>query len=648
MSQAPEMIRACANVLRPPEDISPSEFAAKYRYLNPVTTAVGGLWSNDVFPYLIAIMDAVQLALNLGKNLVMMKSGQGGGSEAIINALLWLRLRIAGPFLYMISKDDLAKEFSRERFDYAMKTCPPIQEIALCGRGSGATIHVKRFVNGKLVIIGGQSSLNIISTPYPVVIIDEFDSIPESPDGGDFLAKAENRMEAFAAFGPTILIAFAHPTTKDRGAGKLYYEKSDQRRGFISCPHCDGSFWLDYENDVKVIAEGSETMAIAEQNPKRYHHFVPCCGAELSDAQRWLQIRKGVRQEITIPAEQAARMTYVGVHFNSFYAPHRSLEWLAGQMIQGFDSPTVMKEKVNKVLGDVHTVSTQETTQDQWRACIVTPQSDDDPEAYYLGEVPPGVQFLTAGQDSGSRQLHWAVWGWGIERDEDNLPWWCGWLIDAGVVEHEHVESIEASHLRVFDQVLYQRLWPQGDSHIQLRYGYHDEGWCPVAIYEYCRGNRGRAYPCMGDAVDDKSTRAPHRWGRSPRWLVNGREITDKLIKRALLNTYLLKIDFFSLVGKTFHTKDRIRTRLTLPRDIERVPGFLKQSSAEYLTMDGKKQVWAHRGEEHFSDCNIYAYAASINARVFKRERTKKEEPKQQNQHHPGKAQGGGWQIGRD
>ena len=59
MELAPEVAKAAAEVLRPPEDLAPSEFAARYRYLKQGTTFSPGRWSNEVFPYLVSIMDAI-------------------------------------------------------------------------------------------------------------------------------------------------------------------------------------------------------------------------------------------------------------------------------------------------------------------------------------------------------------------------------------------------------------------------------------------------------------------------------------------------------------------------------------------------------------------------------------------------------------
>jgi len=246
-----EEVLSYSRAIRPVEEMTPSEFAERYRNLKEGTTAKPGRWSNKYFPHLTDVMDCILEALQAGKTgVVLMKSGQSGGSEAMICVLAWLLYQFPGPILYLISTDIIAREFGKDRFSYLIRNCKPITKKALIGKGSGETIHAKRFTDGKIAIFGGGSISKLESIPYRFVFLDEVDSLKaemnrHSTKLGDPIKTAEIRTDSYR--GETLIIAFAHPTTKAGGAGKLYYEKSDQRRAFINCPHCDGEFWLSPE-----------------------------------------------------------------------------------------------------------------------------------------------------------------------------------------------------------------------------------------------------------------------------------------------------------------------------------------------------------------------------------------------------------------
>ena len=613
----PAMASACATALRPPEDMLPSEFAERYRYLKQGTTERPGLWSNDVFPYLVGIMDAGAEAIRTGKRgLVVMKSGQGGGSEAIINLLMWLLYQYPGPMLYLISKDDLAREFSRERFSYINKTCEPIRRKVLTGRGSGELIQVKRYVDAKLAILGGRSVLNMQSLPYRVVIVDEHDSLQEEIAGsGDLMKIIEIRVDAFT--GPTLIVSFAHPTIKDRGVGRLYEESSDQRRGHVVCPHCDEEFWLQWEH-VKAIPLEKETQSQADRIAARYRYFAPCCGAEISDAQRF-QMCRNVKQKSLLSKEDAESKSWIGVHFSQLYMSNKTLAFLAREYIDGLGDEAVMRVFFNKRLGEVYNPVVTETTQDSWRSLIVIRRSEDDLEAYRLGQVPPGVQMLTAGQDSSSTELHYSVWGWGYVRNTAGEIELCGWLIDYGVyVRDPKSYTLEAVNLAVFDQSLYRKTFPRtnGEGYLTLWQGYHDAGWQPIGPMQYARRWRGRAVPCKGDArTDSDMTKSPPvRMGSPISWKIGDQVFEDKSIRLAVLNTYLLKLQLFGLVGRRVEVPGQplpeIRTRLNLPLDLG--DDWIKQSASEYLTSNKKQRIWKSRGPNHYSDTNVYAFAAAV------------------------------------
>ncbi len=612
-------LRAFVDALRPVEEMLPSEFAERYRDLKEGTTDKPGSWSNDYAPYLVAIMDAIDEALRTGKRgVVLMKAAQGGGSEAIINVVAWLLYQHPGPILYLISTDDIAREFGKDRFSHLIRTCPPLTRKAFIGKSAGETILVKRFTDGKLAVYGGGSVNKIQSVPYRFVIIDEVDSLKaemgRSGQDGDPRKVAEMRTSAFK--GETLIIAFAHPTTRDQGAGELYYELSDQRRAFIQCPHCDQEFWLDPEC-IRVLPPEGQSIEEARRNPSAYRFVTPCCGCELSDGQRYAALGKRPPQKSTLAPEEAAKKEWIGLHFGALCYLHWPMDRIAKEIIQGIDNPAIERVVVNKVHGDVYREKIEKTTEEQWRRLIVLPRGPTDTRAYLLGQVPPEVRFLTAGQDSRATELHWSVWGWGLVLTSAATRVLCGWLIDYGVIERDPPsQALVHADLIGFDALLYDRRFPRlggkaEERGLGVEKGLHDCGWQPTGVYEYCLGWIGRALPVRGRAVDERSTLPVISEGPSPSWNVGREKFSDKRLREVHLNTFKLKVQWFGLAAGSFEAMGgERRPFLHLPRDVG--DDIVAQLASEFLTVQKRKKVWKHKGPNHWSDTALYAFGAAL------------------------------------
>ena len=89
--------RKALESLMPPEDLTVSEWAEKYRMLDSKTSALPGPWRNEMTPYLVGIMDA--LLDYETEEIVLCKASQLGGTEAILNALGYIIQQDPSPTL---------------------------------------------------------------------------------------------------------------------------------------------------------------------------------------------------------------------------------------------------------------------------------------------------------------------------------------------------------------------------------------------------------------------------------------------------------------------------------------------------------------------------------------------------------------------
>ena len=80
-----QYIKEAMRQLKPPEDLSVSEWADKYRMLDSKTSAMPGPWRNDKTPYLKDVMD--ELRNYETEEIIFCKCTQVGGTESIQNMI---------------------------------------------------------------------------------------------------------------------------------------------------------------------------------------------------------------------------------------------------------------------------------------------------------------------------------------------------------------------------------------------------------------------------------------------------------------------------------------------------------------------------------------------------------------------------------
>lgn len=630
----PDLLRAWSAAWRPLERLSPSVFAETYRSLKEGTTARPGRFSFEGFEPLRPIADAEAEAIDAGRKFVFMKPTQIGGSEIMVGNTAWLATYFPGPILYLISKDDVAKEFARDRFQPLVTTCEPLAKKHLGGKANGEQTAVKRLVDGKITIAGGKSVLNLQTLPARHVRVDEADSLTAQFAGaGDSIMLAERRLDAFALFGKTSFAAWAHPSAKKHGVARLYYQLSDQRRGFVPCPHCATWFWLDPKFLVVRAREGQSPHEAA-RDETCYVYVAPCCGTELTDAER-LAAAKESEQRSTLPPAIARSKPYIGCHTSHLY--FRPLVEIARDVIRGLDDPATALVVRNKVFGDVEDEKhdQEELGAEEWRRLALP---EGAPGAFALEEVPPEVQFLTAGQDSRLDQLHWTIWGWGHVRSSVGELVLVGWLVAYGIEPGPREIDARATHLSAGDLVPFDEIFsrPWGTRALKVVQAYHDEGWEADAVHDYTRAAKRarRAVSSKGLSTTSRSATAPVTVKKGTPYKSAGRDLEDPNGTVARLNTYKLKVALSARCSRRFTDEHGVeRASLVLPHDVG--DDLLEQlASEEEVEVKGVK-VWRlkaadeekkrPRAPNHYWDCAIMSYAAATQHAAFAGRRTQQE-----------------------
>ena len=636
----PEVIaRSIAKLVEPVPDLDPSEWAERFRVLSEDESEVSGPWRNSFIPCLAGCMDAAREAIDTGKlGVALLKPAQMGGTDQALNVLGWGSERLPGNVLYLTATDDVATEVARKRIDPLIQGCEPLRGALISHRGSGKKGHIRRFPRGTWTVAGSQTPTPFESTPRRIVIVDEVDRC-RLIGGADPVETARTRTQAYR--GPTLIYALGHPTTADRGIGALYYNDSDQRRGFVPCPFCERWFWLDWDAQVTVRPRGKEPLERARMNPSRYVWVTPCCKQDLTDPKRWSAARD-VEQRSTLSPEAAALKLWIGIHISQFLVPGKLLEEFVALEIAARDRPTKMRVFQNKVKGDVDRGKSEAATIDDWRAAVIV-RGEGKPPIYRRGEVPTWVQRLTAAVDLRKTEAHWSVFGWGILIDKKRWRHFIGALVAHGEIELPGARRpIIAADLAELDGAIFDRGWERvdGSGSLHVRVGAIDSGWRPAPVYEYClrrlqRGARCVVRPCKGYKEEPTSEDDANLWTFGAPVsveLAGGKLLRDPRMKLFRINTHDAKDDISAMVRTELALGGGVESRqLWLPEDVG--DDFLQHCVAERpepVSLDGTVLAWKSHGRpNHYFDTVVYNYALGRSLEPMMGYRTKGEQDEQ-------------------
>ena len=114
-------------MLRPPPQLTVSEWAERHRMLGSRASAEPGPWRTSRTPYLKDVMDALS-AVHPARRVVFMKGAQVGATESGNNWLGYIMHHVPAPALAVQPTVELAKRFSRQCIDSLLEETPALRE----------------------------------------------------------------------------------------------------------------------------------------------------------------------------------------------------------------------------------------------------------------------------------------------------------------------------------------------------------------------------------------------------------------------------------------------------------------------------------------------------------------------------------------
>ena len=140
-----DMLVELSSILQPPERLTVSQWAEKYRYVNNRGSYVG-YWKNSTTPYMIEPMDMLSSPIHDG--VIMAAPAQCGKTDALI--VNWTGFSIHGDPMDMLiinPTSAMSRDFSKRRVDKLLRDTKECGEL-LNGDRDADNISDKHFQNG--------------------------------------------------------------------------------------------------------------------------------------------------------------------------------------------------------------------------------------------------------------------------------------------------------------------------------------------------------------------------------------------------------------------------------------------------------------------------------------------------------------------
>lgn len=576
----PAAARVATRIFRrmaPPPKLTVSEWADRFRFLSPESSAEPGRWDTARAEYQRGILDAVSDPRV--ETVVIMSSAQVGKTELINNLIGYHVHQDPAPILVVHPTTEMGEAWSKNRLAPMLRDSPALRGrvAAARSRASDNTVREKKFPGGSLSIVGANSPAGLASRPIRVVCCDEVDRYPASAGTeGDPVTLGRKRT---ATFWNRKVVLVSTPTIKGVSRIEAAFEASDKRRFWVPCVHCDEFQTLQWP---QVRWDGDDPTTA------RYHCTE--CGAGWTDPERWAAVRRGVWR-----AEGEFRGT-AGFHLNELCSPWRRLDETVADFLAAKDRPETLKAWVNTALG--------ETWQEQgdapeWQRLY------DRRERWKPGTVPGGGLLLTAGVDVQRDRLEASVWAWG--RDKQS------WLVDHRVIAGNPAQAaVWASLAEMLDEQW--RHEGGGGMGLSLMAVDSGDGMTTAEVYAFARRHGPRVIAIKGQDALRQAVGAPAKTELRQRGTrLGGMKVWPVGSSYLKGETYgWLKLDAPTLESGAAFAPGYVHLPVHVAGE-----EYCRQLTAEQLVVRAsrngfKRMEWVKTRERNEAlDCRVYARAAA-------------------------------------
>lgn len=602
-----------AAILRPPPDISVTEWAEQNRILRRDYAREPGPWRSSRTPYLVEPLNRLGVT-DPCIEVVTVFPSQTGKTTISENWLGYIAGVSPGPSMFAQPTDDDCADWVDSRIQPMIDDCPDLSARfdRINAPDAVATKLKKRFSGGMVYFKGTNSSSKSRSKAIRFLDLDEIDAFKVA------LARDGNPLKLFVArtttYGSQAKVHYSSTPTEE-STSRIWQEylASDQHRFWIVLPCCQIRQQLEFKN-----------LRPGDKNPTgRTVYQCPFCGSYIEEHQKnellatgiwapWIEQedeRESALNELAVatgcdqiddvtweitqhPAwcRRAARTSgkRYGYHINGLYSPYGWLSWqtIWDEFAAAQGDPETLQAWTNTRMAEV------------WRG-MKGDRVDDDAlmqlSVTYPRPVPDDVGIITGGVDVQDDRLEVLIAGWG-----------------------QHGASWHIDHRIIYGDPEGDDAWDEVDDMLSADYdglrvsaacvdtgGHHTD-----RAYMYCRSRFKRKILAI------KGSSNP----RDPIWPVRSTVIKRLSVNLFVIGVHKAKYAIFQKLQKGPDEQGRFYFPDTWEDEYCRE--YLAQLTAEQLVRYRRGGNWEHRFDKlrdrnEILDLWTYAYAASVALRHF-------------------------------
>ena len=469
--------------MKPPENLTVTEWAEKRRRLSMESSAEPGPWRTTRTPYLREPMNA--FTDPRVRRIVMASASQVGKSELELNIIGYIIDEDPGSILFVHPTTIDAKEFSKLRIAPEIRDCPTLRRkvAAPKSRDSGNTVLQKTYPGGILTLCGSTEAHALASKPIRYVLGDERDRWATSAGNeGDPWGLAMARQTTFYN---AKAVEVSTPTVKNASAIADSYAEGTMERWKSKCPHC-GEYHEIQWKDIRYEYETEEINKKKTYKVTSIMYVCPGCAAVSDEV---TMKRQPARWEADNPDAYAQGVR--SFWLNAFVSQWASWESIILKFLNAVGNSRKLQVVYNTCFGEL------------WedRGDLEDEDSLMARREEYLAELPDGVLVLTAGVDTQDNRMEYEVVGHGHFGET--------WGIERGVVMGRPDDDATWTKL---DEVLFDRVFHFEDGlGLRLSMSFVDEGGhFTQDVRRQCRARIGKKVFCIkGMPGPDKPYTAP-------------------------------------------------------------------------------------------------------------------------------------------
>lgn len=458
-SSANKYITDALIAFKPPEKITVSEWADKYRVLDEKSSAAPGKWNTERTPYLRRIMN--EFCNPEIEEIDFCAGSQIGKTEAEYNMMCFAIDQDPGPVLVVYPTDKLAKFASENRLQPMFRLSPATRDKY---DERASDLLELQFTNNYIALIGANSPSNLATRPVRYVFFDEIDKYPKwSGEEANPISLAEERQKTFYN---KKTVKVSTPTTKRGNIWQSYISADLKLKYHVPCPHCGHEQEFRFKQ-IKWPKEMDQPALI------RYAAWYECenCHERIDDRYKMEMLRSGDWKPENIPF---GRVKSVGFHLNSIYSPWLTFGDVAAKFVSVKDAPEDLMNFINSWLAEPW-----EDKAVSMKSDIVLAHATENEETY----VPEEAMILTMGVDVQKGYFVWTVRAWG-----ERLTSW-------------NIAHGRADNWEDIEDILYRQWMCKTTGEIfNIAKAGIDSGYETDDVYAFCTYHQGIAVPTKGSS----------------------------------------------------------------------------------------------------------------------------------------------------